>query len=84
MTAGRLEGTLDGRPVSITAEGDTMTLQASRDSLRALINQTNTVRPVLRDAGSRLGLKVRVKIGGFPSIRFDGVLSRVALAIVAR
>jgi len=84
ITAGRLDGTLDGRPVSIIANADTITLHATRGSIGSLLNHSKALRPMIRSIAGRSGLRVRVKIDRMPAVRLvgGGAFSRLARALV--
>lgn len=84
ITAGRLDGTLDGRPVSIIANADTITIHATRKSIGSFVSHPKSLRPMMQSIGDWTGLSVRVKIDGFPAVRLDGggAFSRLARALV--
>ena len=66
---GRLEGTLDGRPVALLASGDTLTLRIGAwTSARAILRARRGIPGAPVDFLRWAGIRFRVQLPGLPPL----------------
>ncbi len=81
MLAGRLDGSVDGRPITLTTEGATATL--ALDSLSSAWRARRSlaaVGPLLRRAHELFGIQTRARVPGLGTIHVAprrGLLGRL-------
>ncbi len=76
MLAGRLEGTIGGRPVSITTTSNSITLNTSiRTAWR--LRRVAGLKPFVDGAGPMLNLDCGLKVGSLPRFKLGGFWAKL-------